>query len=141
MLMPKRTKYRKQQKGRNRGKAYRGNSLAFGTYGLKAIELGRINSRQIEAGRVALSRTMKRTGKIWIRVFPDKPLTAKPVGVRMGKGKGSVEEWVMNIKPGRIIFEITGVNEETAIRALTLAAAKLPFKTKIISMESENELY
>ena len=141
MLMPKRTKYRKQQKGRNRGKAYRGSSLAFGTYGLKAIELGRINSRQIEAGRVALSRTMKRTGKIWIRVFPDKPLTAKPVGVRMGKGKGSVEEWVMNIKPGRVIFEITGVNDETAVRALTLAAAKLPFKTKIISMESENELY
>ena len=141
MLMPKRTKYRKQQKGRNRGKAYRGSSLAFGTYGLKAIELGRINSGQIEAGRVALSRTMKRTGKIWIRVFPDKPLTAKPVGVRMGKGKGSVEEWVMNIKPGRVIFEITGVNGEIAVRALTLAAAKLPFKTKIISMESENELY
>jgi large subunit ribosomal protein L16 len=139
--MPKRTKYRKQQKGRNRGKAYRGSTLAFGTYGLKAVELGRINSRQIEAGRVALSRTMKRTGKIWIRVFPDKPLTAKPVGVRMGKGKGSVEEWVMNIKPGRIIFEITGVNNETAVRALTLAAAKLPFKTKIVSMESENELY
>ena len=141
MLMPKKTKYRKQQKGRNRGKAYRGNNLAFGTYGLKAIELGRINSRQIEAGRVALSRTMKRTGKIWIRVFPDKPLTAKPVGVRMGKGKGNVEEWVMNIKPGRIIFEITGVNEDVAIRALTLAAAKLPFKTKIVTMESENELY
>jgi len=141
MLMPKKTKYRKQQKGRNRGKAYRGNSLAFGTYGLKAIELGRINSRQIEAGRVALSRTMKRAGKIWIRVFPDKPLTAKPVGVRMGKGKGSVEEWVMNIKPGRIVFEITGVNEDVAIRALTLAAAKLPFKTKIVTMESENELY
>ena len=141
MLMPKKTKYRKQQKGRNRGKAYRGNSLAFGTYGLKAIELGRINSRQIEAGRVALSRTMKRAGKIWIRVFPDKPLTAKPVGVRMGKGKGSVEEWVMNIKPGRIVFEITGVNEDIAIRALTLAAAKLPFKTKIVTMESENELY
>ncbi|AZV47295.1 50S ribosomal protein L16 [Nautilia sp. PV-1] len=141
MLMPKRTKYRKQQKGRNRGKAYRGSTLSFGTYGLKAVELGRINSRQIEAGRVALSRTMKRTGKIWIRVFPDKPLTAKPVGVRMGKGKGSVEEWVMNIKPGRIIFEITGVNNETAVRALTLAAAKLPFKTKIVSMESENELY
>ena len=133
MLMPKRTKYRKQQKGRNRGKAFKGNSLAFGIYGLKAIELGRINSRQIEAGRVALSRTMKRTGKIWIRVFPDKPLTAKPVGVRMGKGKGSVEEWVMNIKPGRIIFEITGVNGEIAVRALTLAAAKLPFKTKIVS--------
>jgi len=141
MLMPKRTKYRKQQKGRNRGKSYRANSLAFGTYGLKAIELGRINSRQIEAGRVALSRTMKRTGKIWIRVFPDKPLTAKPVGVRMGKGKGSVEEWVMNIKPGRIIFEITGVDDSTAVRALSLAAAKLPFKTKIVTMESENELY
>jgi large subunit ribosomal protein L16 len=139
--MPKRTKYRKQQKGRNRGKAYRGNSLAFGTYGLKALELGRINSRQIEAGRVALSRTMKRTGKIWIRVFPDKPLTAKPVGVRMGKGKGSVEEWVMNIQPGRIIFEITGVDNDTALRALKLAAAKLPFKTKIVTMESENELY
>jgi len=141
MLMPKRTKYRKQQKGRNRGKSYRANTLAFGTYGLKAIELGRINSRQIEAGRVALSRTMKRTGKIWIRVFPDKPLTAKPVGVRMGKGKGSVEEWVMNIKPGRIIFEITGVDNDTAMRALRLAAAKLPFKTKIVTMESENELY
>ncbi len=141
MLMPKRTKYRKQMKGRNRGKAQRGSSLAFGTYGLKAVELGRINSRQIEAGRVALSRTMRRTGKIWIRVFPDKPLTAKPVGVRMGKGKGSIEEWVMNIKPGRIIFEITGVNNETALRALKLAAAKLPFKTKIVTMENENELY
>jgi large subunit ribosomal protein L16 len=139
--MPKKTKYRKQQKGRNRGKAYRGNKLAFGTYGLKAIELGRIDSRQIEAGRVALSRTMKRSGKIWIRVFPDKPLTAKPVGVRMGKGKGSVEKWVMNIKPGRIIFEITGVDEDVALRALRLAAAKLPFKTKIVTMESENELY
>ena len=141
MLMPKRTKYRKQQKGRNRGKAYRGSSLAFGTYGLKAIELGRINSRQIEAGRVALTRTMKRTGKVWIRVFPDKPLTSKPVGVRMGKGKGSVEEWVMNIKPGRIVFEITGVDNNTALRALKLAAAKLPFKTKIVTMENENELY
>ena len=141
MLMPKRTKYRKQQKGRNRGKSHRGNSLAFGTFGLKAIEHGRINSRQIEAARIAFSRTMSRTGKIWIRVFPDKPLTAKPVGVRMGKGKGSVEEWVMNIQPGRIIFEITGVDNDTAIRALTLAAAKLPFKTKIVTMESENELY
>ena len=141
MLMPKRTKYRKQQKGRNRGKSYRGNTLAFGTYGLKALELGRINSRQIEAGRVALTRTMKRTGKVWIRVFPDKPLTSKPVGVRMGKGKGSVEEWVMNIKPGRIIFEITGVDNDTALRALKLAAAKLPFKTKIVTMENENELY
>jgi len=141
MLMPKRTKYRKQQKGRNRGKSHRGNRLAFGTFGLKAVELGRIDSRQIEAGRVALSRTMRRTGKIWIRVFPDKPLTAKPVGVRMGKGKGSVEKWVMNIQPGRIIYEITGVDSNTALRALRLAAAKMPFKTKIITMESENELY
>ncbi len=141
MLMPKKTKYRKQQKGRNRGKAYRGSSLAFGTYGLKALELGRINSRQIEAGRVALTRTMNRTGKVWIRVFPDKPLTSKPVGVRMGKGKGGVEDWVMNIKPGRIVFELTGVDNDTAVTALTLAAAKLPFKTKIISMENEHELY
>jgi len=141
MLMPKRTKYRKQQKGRNRGKSHRGNSLAFGTYGLKATELGRINSRQIEACRVALSRTMSRTGKIWIRVFPDKPLTSRPVGVRMGKGKGSVEEWVMNIKPGRILFEITGVSDEVAKKAMKLAAQKLPFKVKMVSVESENEIY
>ena len=141
MLMPKRTKFRKVQKGRNRGKAYKGNKLSFGTFGLKAIELGRINSRQIEAARVAISRAMKRSGKIWIRVFPDKPLTAKPIGTRMGKGKGGVEEWVMNIKPGRVIFEITGVDDETAVRALQLASQKLPFKTKTISLESENEIY
>ena len=139
--MPKRTKYRKQQKGRNRGKSHRGNSLAFGTFGLKAIEHGRINSRQIEAARIAFSRTMSRTGKIWIRVFPDKPLTSRPVGVRMGKGKGAVEEWVMNIKPGRIIFEMAGVSEELAREALTLARHKLPFKTKIITRENENEIY
>ena len=141
MLMPKRTKFRKVQKGRNRGKAHKGNKLSFGTFGLKAIELGRINSRQIEAARVAISRAMKRSGKIWIRVFPDKPLTAKPIGTRMGKGKGGVEEWVMNIKPGRVIFEITGVDDETAVRALQLASQKLPFKTKTISLESENEIY
>ncbi len=141
MLMPKKTKYRKQQKGRNRGKAQSGNSLSFGTYGLKCVELGRINSRQIEAGRVAISRAMNRTGKIWIRVFPDKPLTSRPVGVRMGKGKGSVEEWVMNLQPGRIVFEIAGANEEVAQKALKLASQKLPFKTKFVSLESENELY
>ena len=141
MLMPKRTKYRKQQKGRNRGKAQRGNSLSFGTFGLKCMELGRINSRQIEASRVAISRAMSRTGKIWIMVFPDKPLTSRPVGVRMGKGKGSVDEWVMNLKPGRILFEITGVSDAVAVRALNLAAQKLPFKTKVVSVESENELY
>jgi len=141
MLMPKRTKYRKQQKGRNRGKSHRGNSLAFGTFGLKAIEHGRINSRQIEAARIAFSRTMSRTGKIWIRVFPDKPLTSRPVGVRMGKGKGGVEKWVMNIKPGRIIFEMAGVSEELAREALTLAKHKLPFKTKIITAENEHEVY
>jgi large subunit ribosomal protein L16 len=139
--MPKRTKYRKQMKGRNRGKAHRGNSLAFGTFGLKATELGRINSRQIEACRVTISRAMSRTGKIWIRVFPDKPLTSRPVGVRMGKGKGSVEEWVMNIQPGRILFEITGVSEEVAKKAMKNAAQKLPFKAKMVSVESENEIY
>jgi len=141
MLMPKRTKYRKQMKGRNRGKAHRGNSLAFGTFGLKATELGRINSRQIEACRVTISRAMSRTGKIWIRVFPDKPLTSRPVGVRMGKGKGSVEEWVMNIQPGRVLFEITGVSEEIAKKAMKNAAQKLPFKVKMVSVESENEIY
>jgi large subunit ribosomal protein L16 len=140
-MMPKRVKRRKVHRGRVRGNATRGNFVHIGEHGLMAIEPGWVTARQIEAGRVALSRTMKRTGKIWIRVFPDKPLTAKPVGVRMGKGKGSVEEWVMNIKPGRIIFEITGVDEATALRALNLAAAKLPFKTKIVTMESENELY
>lgn len=141
MLMPKKTKYRKQMKGRNRGKAFKGSSLSFGTFGLKATELGRINSRQIEAGRITISRTMSRTGKIWIRVFPDKPLTSKPVGVRMGKGKGSVEEWVMNIQPGRIIYEITGVSDDVARLALSKAAQKLPFKAKVVSVENENELY
>jgi large subunit ribosomal protein L16 len=141
MLMPKRTKYRKQMKGRNRGEAQRGNSLAFGTIGLKAIEAGRINSRQIEAARISLTRHIKRTGKVWIRVFPDKPLTAKPLEVRMGKGKGSVDEWVMNIKPGRILYEIAGVVDDMAREALTLAAHKLPFKTKIVTIEGENEIY
>jgi len=141
MLMPKRTKYRKQQKGRNRGKAFRGNKLAFGNIGIKAIEAGRIDSRQIEAARVAMTRHVKRTGKVWIRVFPDKPLTAKPLETRMGKGKGSVDKWVMNVKPGRIIYEMAGVEEKLAREALTLAMHKLPFKTKIVTQEASNEIY
>lgn len=141
MLMPKKTKYRKQMKGRNRGKATRGNKIAFGNIAIKAVESGRIDSRQIEAARIAMTRHIKRTGKIWIRVFPDKPLTAKPLETRMGKGKGAVEKWVMNIKPGRIIYEMVGVEESLARDALALAQSKLPFKTKIITGESENEIY
>ncbi|MFV0480944.1 MAG: 50S ribosomal protein L16 [Campylobacteraceae bacterium] len=141
MLMPKRTKYRKMMKGRNRGKATRGTSIAFGEYAIKAIEAGRIDSRQIEAARIALTRHVKRQAKSWIRVFPDKPLTAKPLETRMGKGKGSVDKWVMNIKPGRIIYEIAGIDEELAREALTLAMHKLPFKTKIVTRDSENEIY
>lgn len=141
MLMPKRTKYRKQQKGRNRGKSFRGASLAFGNIGIKALEHGRIDSRQIEAARIAMTRHIKRAGKVWIRVFPDKPLTAKPLETRMGKGKGAVDKWVMNIKPGRIIYEMIGIDEVTARDALALAQSKLPFKTKIVTSESENEIY
>jgi large subunit ribosomal protein L16 len=141
MLMPKRTKYRKQMKGRNRGKATRGTNIAFGDLAIKAVEAGRIDSRQIEAARVALTRHVKRQAKTWIRVFPDKPITKKPLETRMGKGKGSVEKWVMNIKPGRIIYEIAGIDEGLAREALTLAMNKLPFKTKIITRESENEIY
>ena len=139
--MPKKTKYRKQMKGRNRGKAYRGNSIAFGDIALKAVEHGRIDSRQIESARVAMTRHVKRMAKTWIRVFPDKPVTKRPLEVRMGKGKGSVEKWVMNIKPGRIIYEMAGVDEALAREALTLAKHKLPFKTKIVTRENENEIY
>lgn len=141
MLMPKRTKFRKMMKGRNRGYATRGTRLALGEFALKATEAGRVNSRQIEAARQAYTRHVKRQAKTWIRVFPDKPLTKKPLETRMGKGKGGVEEWVMNIKPGRIIFEMAGVSEELAREALTLAMHKLPFKTKFITKESENEIY
>ena len=141
MLMPKRTKFRKQMKGRNRGKATRGANLAMGEIGIKAVEAGRVNSRQIEAARVALTRHVKRQAKTWIRVFPDKPLTKKPLQTRMGKGKAGIEEWVMNIKPGRIIVEMAGVDEELAREALTLAIHKLPFKTKIVTRERENEIY
>ncbi len=141
MLMPKRTKFRKVMKGRNRGKSFRGNKIEFGEFALKAISAGRINSRQIEAARITMTREMKRQGKSWIRVFPDKPLTRKPLETRMGKGKGSVEEWVMNIKPGRIIFEVAGVSEEISRTALTLALHKLPFKCKIITAKDSNEIY
>lgn len=141
MLMPKRTKYRKVMKGRNRGYAVRGTEFSLGDYALKAVEAGRINSRQIEAARIALTRHVKRQAKTWIRVFPDKPLTKKPLETRMGKGKGGVEEWVMNIKPGRIIYEMAGVSEELAREALTLAMHKLPFKTKFITRKGQNDLY
>ena len=141
MLMPKRTKWRKQQKGRNRGKSFRGNKIEFGDIAIKAIEHGRIDSRQIEAARITMTRKISRTGKTWIRVFPDKPLTAKPLETRMGKGKGAVDRWVMNIKPGRIIFEMAGVEEELARAALTLAIHKLPFKCKIITAKDSHEIY
>ena len=132
MLQPKRTKFRKQMKGRNRGLALRGNSISFGDYGLKAIGRGRITARQIESARRAMTRHIKRGGKIWIRVFPDKPITNKPLEVRMGKGKGPVEYWVCEIKPGKVLYELEGVSEELAREAFTLAAAKLPFKTTIV---------
>ena len=133
MLSPKKVKHRKQMKGRMRGSAYRGSTISFGEYALKAMECGYMSAQQIEAARITISRTVKRGGKMWIRVFPDKPLTKKPAETRMGKGKGSPEQWVAVIKPGRIIYELTGVEEELAIRALTLAGNKLPFATKVIS--------
>ena len=137
MLMPKRTKFRKMMKGRNRGMARRGATIAFGDFGLQAVSGGWITSRQIEATRVAITRRMKRVGQVWIRVFPDKPITMKPAETRMGKGKGAPEYWVAVVKPGRILFEINGVNNETAKRALALGAAKLPFKTRIVSRSGE----
>ncbi|TAE20044.1 MAG: 50S ribosomal protein L16 [Bacteroidetes bacterium] len=132
MLLPKRTKYRKQQKGRIKGIETRGYTLDFGTFGLKALEPGRITSRQIEACRIAISRTMKREGKIWIRIFPDKPITKKPAEVRMGKGKGAPEYWVAPVRPGKIMFELDGVSREIAQEALYLAAQKLPVQTKVV---------
>lgn len=132
MLMPKRVKYRKQQRGRMTGKATRGNKVSFGQYGLKALEPAWITSRQIEAARVAITRHVKRGGKIWIRIFPDKPVTKKPAETRMGKGKGSPEYWVAVVKPGRILFEIEGVSEELAKEAFRLASHKLPIKTKFV---------
>ena len=133
MLQPKRTKFRKRLKGRNRVLAFRGSDVAFGTFGLKATGRGRITARQIEASRRAMTRHIKRGGKIWIRVFPDKPITKKPLEVRMGKGKGSVEYWVCQIQPGRMLFEMEGVGEELAREAFKLAAAKLPVATTFVT--------
>lgn len=133
MLMPKRVKYRKAHRGRMKGKATRGNTVAFGEFGLKALEPHWITARQIEACRVALARKMKRDGKIWIRIFPDKPVTKKPLETRMGKGKGAPEFWVAVVKPGRVMFEVAGVDPHTAQEALKLAAHKLPIKTKIVT--------
>ncbi|KZZ47560.1 50S ribosomal protein L16 [Bacterioplanoides sp. SCSIO 12839] len=132
MLLPKRTKFRKVQTGRNRGLAIRGSKVSFGEFGLKATGRGRMTSRQIEAARRAMTRKVKRGGKIWIRVFPDKPITAKPLEVRQGKGKGNVEYWVAQIQPGRVLYEMEGVPEELAREAFSLAAAKLPFKTEFV---------
>ena len=129
MLLPNKTKYKKQQKLRNRGVASRGNKVSFGEFGLKSTSRGRVTSRQIESARRAINRFMKREGKIWIRIFPDKPITKKPLEVRMGKGKGSVEYWVSQVKPGTMLYEIQGVDEDVARRALALAAAKLPVNT------------
>ena len=133
MLMPKRTKHRKQFRGSMAGKATRGNTISNGEYGIVALEPAWIKSNQIEAARIAMTRYMKRTGKVWIKIFPDKPYTSKPIGVRMGKGKGNVEGWVAVVKPGRVMFEIAGVPEETAKEALRLATHKLPIKCKIVS--------
>lgn len=133
MLMPKRTKFRKTHKGRNRGLANVGNKISFGQFGLKAMERGRMTSRQIESARRAMTRKVKRGAKIWIRVFPDKPITNKPLEVRMGKGKGSVEYWVAQVQPGRVLYEMQGVDEVVAREAFELAAAKLPFKTQFVT--------
>jgi len=136
MLSPKKVKHRKMFKGRSKGVAYRGSSISFGEYALKATVCGKMTAQQIEAARITINRTMKRGGKVWIRIFPDKPITKKAAETRMGKGKGSPELWVAVIKPGTILYEISGVNEETAMEALELAGNKLPFATKIISKEN-----
>ncbi|MFB3064666.1 MAG: 50S ribosomal protein L16 [Gammaproteobacteria bacterium] len=135
MLQPKRTKFRKQMKGKNRGLAHRGSTVAFGVFGLKAIGRGRLTARQIEAARRAMTRYVKRGGKIWIRVFPDKPITKKPLEVRQGKGKGNVEYWVAQIQPGRVLYEMEGVAEDVAREAFRLAAAKLPIATAFVSRQ------
>ena len=139
-LMPKRTKYRKQQKGRIRGKAARGNKVTDGEYGLQSLELGYITSNQIEAARVAMTRYVKRGGKVWIKIFPDKPITKKPAETRMGKGKGAVEYWVAAVKPGRVMFEMAGVAEDVAKEALRLAANKLSVKCKFVKKEESGEV-
>ena len=139
MLMPKRAKYRKVQRGRMTGAASRGNKVSYGDYGIQALEPGWITGNQIEAARIAMTRYTKRGGKVWIKIFPDKPVTAKPAETRMGSGKGSPEYWVAVVKPGRVMFEIAGVPEETAREALRLASHKLPIKTKIVAKGSESE--
>ena len=135
MLQPKKVKHRKQQKGRMRGKAYRGSRLSFGDFGLQAVECSRVTARQIEAARIAMTRYVKRGGKVWIRIFPDKPITKKPAETRMGKGKGNPEEWVAVVKPGRILYEMEGVSNKIAEEALRLAAHKLPLATRIVKRE------
>src|SRR6516164_826239 len=135
MMMPKKVKYRKQQRGRMAGKAWRGSTIAFGDFGLKALECGWVTDRQIEAARVAMTRSIKRGGKVWIRLFPDKPITKKPAETRMGKGKGAPEQWVAVIRAGKILFEMEGVGRDVAEEAMKLAAHKLPIKTKFISRE------
>lgn len=135
MLQPKRTKFRKQHKGRNRGLAQAGNKVSFGEYGLKAVERGRMTARQIESARRAINRHVRRGGKLWIRVFPDKPISKKPLEVRMGKGKGNVEYWVAQVQPGTVLYEMQGVSEEMAREAFKLAAAKLPFKTVFVTRQ------
>lgn len=139
MLMPRRVKYRKKQRGRKTGMAGRGNTVTFGEYGLKALEPYWITSRQIEAARIAMTRYIKRGGKVWIRIFPDKPVTKKPAETRMGKGKGSPEYWVAVVKPGRVMFELAGVSEEVAKEAMRLAAHKLPIKTKFVGRQEVGE--
>ena len=138
MLMPKKVKYRKQQRGRRRGKAWRGSTLAFGDFGLKVLEPGYITDRQIEASRVAMSRFIKRGGKIWRRLFPDKPVTKKPAETRMGKGKGAPDHWVAVVRPGKILFEMEGVNLQDAMEALRLASHKLPLRTRFVARAQEH---
>jgi large subunit ribosomal protein L16 len=135
MLMPKKVKFRKQQRGRMAGKAHRGSSLSFGDYGLKALHCGWITDRQIEAARIAMTRSIKRGGKVWIRLFPDKPITKKPAETRMGKGKGAPEQWVAVVRPGKILFEMEGVAQDVAEAAMRLAAHKLPIRTKFVTRE------
>ncbi|ETX01703.1 MAG: 50S ribosomal protein L16 [Candidatus Entotheonella factor] len=134
MLMPRRTKFRKQMRGRRNGKAYRGSTISFGQYGLQALEPAWINSRQIEAARIAMTRYVRRGGKIWIRIFPDKPVSKKPAETRMGKGKAAPEYWVATVKPGRILYEMSGVQEEVAKEAMRLAAQKLPIATRFLTL-------
>ena len=140
MLQPKRTKFRKAQKGRNRGIAHRGSTIDFGSFGIKTLEPGWLTSRQIEAARIAVTRYMKREGKVWIRIFPDKPVTKKPAEVRMGKGKGAPDHWVAVVRPGRILFECEGVSLEVAKEAMRLAAQKLPVKCKFVIRKDYTEL-